>query len=94
MLKRWIAGFGLCAALLGAQPGCAHQMTNSEFALGAVTVGLVVGAAVLSGTTTNCNLQSPCPTRDPAAVRSGIATGARGDAAAHETPGASVFDRP
>lgn len=73
MLKRWIAGFGLCAALLGAQPGCAHQMTNSELALDAVGIGLVVGAIVLSSTTTNCNLRNTCPTRDPAAVRSGVA---------------------
>jgi hypothetical protein len=93
MVKRWIAGSGLCGALLGAQPGCAHQMTNSELALDAVAIGLVVGGVVLSDTAINCNLRNTCPTRDPAAARSGIAIRTRGDGAAHVTPSASVLDR-
>jgi hypothetical protein len=58
-----VCWFGLCAALVGAQPGCAHQLTNRDVALGAVAVGVVVGLAVLSGAATNCDLRGTCPTR-------------------------------
>ena len=59
-MKRRIAGLGLCAALLGAQPGCAHQMTNRDFALGAVAIGLVVGSLVLVGVTDYCKGPATC----------------------------------
>jgi hypothetical protein len=58
-----MAGLGLWAALAGAQPGCARQLTNSQVALGAVGVAIVLGAIVLDGAATNCNLRSTCPMR-------------------------------
>jgi hypothetical protein len=60
MLKRRIAGLGLCAALLGPQPGCAHQMTNGDFAVGAVVVGLLVGGLVLGRVTDHCKGPATC----------------------------------
>lgn len=65
MLTRWIAGLGLCAALFGTQPGCAHQMTNGEFAAGAIVIGMVVGGMALSAATDHCKGPATC-TRAPA----------------------------
>lgn len=60
MRKPRIAGLGLCAALLGAQPGCAHQMTNRDFAVEAVVIGLVVGSLVLASVTDHCKGPATC----------------------------------
>ncbi len=67
MNRRRMASLGLWAALAGAQPGCARQLTNSQVALGAVGVAVVLGAVVLEGAANNCNLRNTCPTR-PIAV--------------------------
>jgi hypothetical protein len=61
MNMRRIAGFGLWAALAGAQPGCARQLTNSEVALGAVSVAFIAGVMVLNARQGNCDLRGTCP---------------------------------
>jgi hypothetical protein len=48
VFRRQLAALGLCVALTGSQPGCARQLSNQEFAVIAVYVGLVAGAAVLA----------------------------------------------
>jgi hypothetical protein len=62
MNTRRIAGLGLWAALAGAQPACAHQLTNSEVALGAVGVAFIAGVLVLNARQGNCDLRGTCPT--------------------------------
>ena len=62
MIMRRIAGVGLWAALAGAQPGCARQLTNSEVALGAVSVAFVTGVMVLNARQGYCDRRGTCPT--------------------------------
>jgi len=55
------ACLALCAAL-AAGPGCAHrQLTNQEFAVGAVVVVAVAGLLVLEGMSSGCDRTVPCP---------------------------------
>jgi hypothetical protein len=44
---RTACGLALILALAHGTTGCAHQLTNAEFAAGAVAVGLFVGVPVL-----------------------------------------------
>ena len=62
MPMRRIASLGLCAALLGAQSGCAHQLSDRdrEIAVLAALTGLVVGALVLDGLTDHCKGPATC----------------------------------
>ena len=62
MMRRLIAGLGLCAALAG---GCAHQLTNEQVAVGVVAAVAVVGIAVVNGEETNCELRDRCRPPDP-----------------------------
>jgi hypothetical protein len=58
-MQRGVA-LALCAAL-AAQPGCAHQqLTNQEFALGVVTVAVIVGALVVLSMAIDCDRNGPC----------------------------------
>ena len=84
MVKRRIAGLGLCAALLGAQPGCAHQMTNRDLALEATAIGLIVGAMVLAGVTDHC--KGPATCSHPSEANDLMPT-TRGDGPSHAARG-------
>jgi hypothetical protein len=60
MVRRQLVGFGLCVALVGSQPACAHrQLTNQQFALIVVYVGLVAAAIALSAPTPTTILPEP-----------------------------------
>jgi hypothetical protein len=62
MPTRRLASLGLCVALVGAQPGCAHQLNSHErdLAVMAALVGLVVGTLVLAGVTDHCKGPATC----------------------------------
>jgi hypothetical protein len=66
MTLRRLLGFGLCAALAGAQPGCARQLTNSEVALGVTYAAMFAGMIYVGGVASECKFKNTCPTRSSA----------------------------
>jgi hypothetical protein len=62
MPMRRLASLGLCVALIGAQPGCAHQLSSRDrdIVVLAALAGLCVGALVLEGLTDHCKGPATC----------------------------------
>ncbi|HEX3763665.1 MAG TPA: hypothetical protein VHW23_33440 [Kofleriaceae bacterium] len=57
---RSACGLALVLALAHGTTGCAHQLTNEEFAAGAVGVALVVATVVVSGPWSDCARSLSC----------------------------------